>query len=328
MVTPQYAIMRFMKYKGPAIGSIEAHNERTKETYASNPDIDPARTHLNFHLIEPGDHYRAEAERQIREAGCRTRKDSVRLVETMITASPEFFQRKSMKEIRSFFKEALAFIEQKQNPDTIISAVVHMDEKTPHMHLSFVPLTEDKRLSAKEILGNRKNLSKWQDAYWEHMVKKFPELERGLSASETGRDYIPPRVFKEMTRLNKQREKLEGLLSEVNVFNARSKAAEIGKALDKYIPNVERMSTQVRKYGKAFASIKAENEALEQRNESLAAELKGSREESVLKRMADLKLQHDYEEAVSLLKRIPPEVLAAYAGRNDPERPLEKVPEH
>ena len=51
MASPQYAILRFMKYKGPAIGSIEAHDERTKETYASNPDIDPTRTHLNFHLV-------------------------------------------------------------------------------------------------------------------------------------------------------------------------------------------------------------------------------------------------------------------------------------
>ena len=328
MASPQYAIMRFMKYKGPAIGSIEAHDERTKESYASNPDIDPARTHLNFHLVEPGGHYRSEAERQIREAGCKTRKDSVRLVETVITTSPEFFQNKSMKEIRTFFQEALDFLKQKQDPETIISAVVHMDEKTPHMHLSFVPLTADKRLSAKEIIGNRKSLSRWQDAYWEHMVKKYPELERGISASETGRDHIPPRVFKEMTKLNKQREKLEGLLSEVNAFNARSKAAEIVKILDKYIPNVEKMSTLVRKYSRAFASIKAENEALEQQNESLTAELKDAQKESVLKRMNDLKLQHDYEEAVSLLEKIPPEILSVYTGKSDPVRTPEKEPEH
>ena len=86
----QYAIMRFAKYKGPEISGIEAHNERTKEKYASNPD-------------------------------------------------------------------------------TIISAVVHMDEKTPHMHLSFVPLTEDGRLCAKEIIGNKKKLTQWQDAFWEQI---------------------------------------------------------------------------------------------------------------------------------------------------------------
>ncbi len=58
------------------------------------------------------------------------------------------------------------------------------------------------------------------------MVRKFPNLERGMSASETGRDHIPPRVFKEMTRLNKQREKLDKMLSQVSMFNAKAKAAE------------------------------------------------------------------------------------------------------
>lgn len=77
----QYAILRFAKYKGPEIGNIEAHNERTKEKYASNPDVDVSRSPLNFHLIEPQRKYRAEAEAQIAAAGCRTRKDSVRVVE-------------------------------------------------------------------------------------------------------------------------------------------------------------------------------------------------------------------------------------------------------
>ena len=87
----QYAIMRFMKYKGPEIGAIEAHDERTKENYSSNPDIDRSRSHLNFHLVEPKGKYRTEAVRKIREAGCRTRTDSIRVVETIVTASPEFF---------------------------------------------------------------------------------------------------------------------------------------------------------------------------------------------------------------------------------------------
>ena len=89
MQKAQYAILRFAKYKGPEIGHIEAHNERTKEKYASNPDIDTSRSHLNFHLVQPERKYRAEAEKQIAEAGCRTRKDSVRVVEALITASPE-----------------------------------------------------------------------------------------------------------------------------------------------------------------------------------------------------------------------------------------------
>ena len=87
-----------------------------------------------------------------------------------------------MKKYEKFFKtadgkqKALEFIKQNQAPETIISAVVHLDEKSPHMHLCFVPLTEDKRLCAKEILGNKKKLTQWQDKYWEHMVKKYPDL--------------------------------------------------------------------------------------------------------------------------------------------------------
>ena len=90
MSKPQFAILRFAKYKGPEISNIEAHNERTKEDYASNPDIDKSRSHLNFHLLEPERKYRAEAERQIKDAGCRTRSDSVRLVEALVTATPDF----------------------------------------------------------------------------------------------------------------------------------------------------------------------------------------------------------------------------------------------
>ena len=205
----QYGILRFKKYKGPAISPIEAHNERTKEQYASNPDIDTSRSRYNFHLVQPQGKYREEADHMIAASNCRVRKDSVRVVEALITASPEFFKGKTRSEIKAYFAYALKFLEGKQHPDTFLSAVIHMDEKTPHLHLCFVPLTPDGRLSAKEIIGNRKNLVKWQDDFWQHMVSRYPELERGESASHTGREHIPPRIFKEMTQLTEQKEQLD-----------------------------------------------------------------------------------------------------------------------
>ena len=303
MSKPQFAILRFAKYKGPGISNIEAHNERTKEDYASNPDIDKSRSHLNFHLLESERKYRAEAEWQIKDAGCRTRSDSVRLVEALVTATPEFFKGKKKAEIKAYFQEALDFIREHQDQKTIISAVVHMDEKTPHMHLCFVPLTADGRLCAKEIVGNKKKLTQWQDRFWEHMVKKYPDLERGESASETRRDHIPPRVFKEMTRLTKQKAKLEELLSGVNAFNAKGKATEIGAFLDKYIPAVEQMNT----------TLKKKTEQLEQ---SLDKATQGS----TLKKLADAKLHRDYEDAVAVLDCISKEVLAAYTHKAEKER--------
>lgn len=315
MSQPQYAIMRFAKYKGPEITNIEAHNERRKERYASNPDIDLSRSKHNFHLIEPPQRYRAEAERQISAAGCRTRKDSVRVVEVLFTATPEFFKGKKLPEIRQYFEETLRFFVQYQSRETIISAVVHMDEKTAHMHLSFVPLTPDGRLSAKEIVGNKKKLTWWQDEFWQHMVKQYPELERGESASQTGREHIPPRIFKEMTQLTKQKEQLDALLVGINPFNGKSRAAEISKVLDSYIPNVARMKDQLRKYNVAFTKTAAENEKLKEKNKTLSASLDKAKEGSVLKRLEDAKLRQDYEAALKTLDSIPPEVIRFYENR-------------
>ena len=313
MSQPQYAIMRFAKYKGPEITNIEAHNERRKERYASNPDIDLSRSKHNFHLIEPPQRYRAEAERQISAAGCRTRKDSVRVVEILFTATPEFFKGKKLPEIRQYFEETLRFFVQYQSRETIISAVVHMDEKTAHMHLSFVPLTPDGRLSAKEIVGNKKKLTWWQDKFWEHMVKKYPALERGESVSQTGRDHIPPRIFKELTHLTQQRQKLDQLLTGIGPLNGKKRAAEISELLDSYIPAVEKMRTQLKKYSTAFTSTKAENEKLKRKNKKLSESLEEANHESVLKKLNDAKLQREYQEALAVLERIPPEVLAVYA---------------
>lgn len=316
MANAQYAILRFAKYKGPEISGIEAHNERTKEKYASNPDIDPSRTHLNFHLIKPERKYRAESEKQIAEAGCRTRSDSVRVVEALITATPEFFKGKKRSELKEFFNEALEFIKQNQAPETIISAVVHLDEKSPHMHLCFVPLTEDKRLCAKEILGNKKKLTQWQDKYWEHMVKNYPDLERGESASETGRDHIPTRVFKQMARLNKQHDKLDEMLSDVKFTNYKDKVAQIAAFLEKYIPDVAAMETQMKKYEKFFKTTSGKQKALEKKNAELTDALEESQQESTLKKLQEARLQSDYERAKRILDRIPPEVIRAYTNRS------------
>ena len=324
MNKPQFAILRFAKYKGPEISNIEAHNERTKEEYASNPDIDKSRSHLNFHLLEPDRKYRAEAERQIKDAGCRTRSDSVRLVEALVTATPEFFKGKKKAEINAYFQEALDFIREHQDQKTIISAVVHMDEKTPHMHLSFVPLTADGRLCAKEIVGNKKKLTQWQDRFWEHMVKKYPDLERGESASETGRDHIPPRVFKEMARLTKQAERLDMLLSDVKLSNYKERTAQVMAFLDKYIPDVAAMETQMKKYHKCFTTAEAEKAVLKAENESLTDKLEKSQQQSTLKKLQDAKLQSDYEAAQAVLERIPPDIIKAYTQRGNRERKVDQ----
>ena len=298
----QYAILRFAKYKGPEIGHIEAHNERAKEKYASNPDVDTARSHLNFHLVTPERKYRAESEKQIAKAGCRTRSDSVRVVEALVTASPEFFKGMKKSEVKDYFTEALDFIQKYQSKDTIISAVVHMDEKTPHMHLCFVPLTEDKRLSAKEIVGNKKKLTWWQDEFWKHMVKKYPDLERGESASETGRTHIPPKLFKEAVHLNRMKDQIMAILNDSNPFNKKVKAEELEALLDKYIPGVEVMRTKLKKYDKTYKELTAENAELEKK-------LSSASRESIQKKLETQRKLSELDELRRTVEVLPPEIL-------------------
>ena len=79
-----YAILRFQKRKAGGVAACERHNERKKEAYKSNPDIDMERSKNNYHLVKPPRYtYKKEINRMVAEAGCRTRKDSVMMVETL-----------------------------------------------------------------------------------------------------------------------------------------------------------------------------------------------------------------------------------------------------
>ena len=260
---PQYAIMRFVKQKGGA-GALEAHHERTKKKYASNPDIDTGKSKDNFHIVTPTVSYKQEADNRITAAGCKTRKDSVRFVDTLITASPAFFKGKRKENVRTFFQAAVDFLSRKIGRNNIFAATVHMDEKTPHMHLCFTPITEDGRLSAKEIIGNRIQLTKWQDDFFAHMAKQFPNFERGESASETGRRHIPTRVFKEAVRLGKQTRQIQDTLESINPLSASKKKEEITILLHKFFPRMESLETQLRKYKSEINLLEKETSSLEQ----------------------------------------------------------------
>lgn len=180
--------------------------------------------------------------------------------------------------------------------------VKSMDEKTPHMHLAFVPLTADGRLSAKEIVGNKKKLSRWQDKFWEHMVKKYPDLERGESASQTGRDHIPPRLFKEAVHLNRMKEQIMAMMADTNLLNKKAKTEELEALLEKYVPAVEDMRTKLKKYSRAYSELREENARLEKR-------LSSATEHSLRKKMEIQQKLGELEELRRTVEELPPEIL-------------------
>ena len=226
-----YTILRFKKDKGGAIAGCERHNERKKEAYKSNPDIDINKTKDNYHIIQaPKYTYGRKIKELIKKYECKTRKDSIRLVETLITASPEFMSKLSEREQKEYFERAAEFMKSEIGEDRIISAVVHMDEKTPHMHLAFCPINKDGKLSAKSILGNQKSLSEWQTRYYEFMHERWNELERGQSAQVTKRKHIPTWLFKMADNLDYLYHKLSNVIENINLIGIKKDKLKLMKS--------------------------------------------------------------------------------------------------
>ena len=101
-VMANYAILRMEKRKLAAVGRIGKHNERLKKEYKSNPDIDPERTNLNYHIIEPRDVYRKAVLDRIEEVGAKRRKDSVVMQDCFIGVTPEWIRAKPSEEKTGF----------------------------------------------------------------------------------------------------------------------------------------------------------------------------------------------------------------------------------
>jgi len=296
----QHAILRFAKHKAGPAGALEAHHERTKEKYASNPDIDVSKSKYNFHIVHPTQKYRKEIDSRIKAAGCKTRKDSTMFVDTLITASPEFFEDRDRKEIQAYFTEAVAFMERKIGRGNIFSAVVHMDERTPHLHLCFTPITVDGRLSAKEILGNRAQLSKWQDEFHAHMKKQFPVLKRGESALLTKREHIPTWLFKQSINLVNQQRAIEKAVAEVTMMNAGKKRDETLEMVGPYFSQLESHLGQMKKYQATIDYLTQENAGLKEKVKDVS---------SIKKQLETAKLKQENEQLRQFVEHIPPELL-------------------
>ena len=300
-----YAILRFSKMKGGPAKSIEAHHERKKEKYFSNPDIKPSLKDQNYHIVKPARSYYYEIQSRIENAGCKTRKDSIRFVDTIVTASPEFLENLPQEKTREFFEKAFAFLSDEIGSENIFSAAVHMDEKTPHMHLCFVPLTKDKRLSAKEIIGNRIKLVEWQDKFHDYMSEFYPTLQRGEPAAETKRKHVPVRLFKQATNLTVKMEEIQGLMDNMNVINLSKKRDLLLKELSLWLPKVNSFEKQIKQVEKGNQDLKQTISALNDENYDLKDKnwnegLKLSAQESKFRKLAN-----DYRDLLDFCNSIP-----------------------
>lgn len=169
-----FCIMRTEKRKRTDLGGIQRENTRTATEY--NNRVNPGMDVFNVTLKESSN-WLQDIDNEIRAAGAKSRSNSVLALDTIYTASPKFFQGKANAENDKFFQDCLKFHESRFGH--IISAVIHYDETTPHLHIISVPLTQDGRLSARDVIGNKAKMSKTQDQFFEQVGRDYG-LERGI----------------------------------------------------------------------------------------------------------------------------------------------------
>lgn len=169
-----FCIMRTEKRKRTDIGGIQRENTRTATEY--NNRVRPGMDIFNV-VLKESNNWLQDIDNEIKAAGAKTRSNSVVALDTIYTASPNFFQGKTNQQNDDFFKDCLQF--HQEHFGHIISAVIHYDETTPHLHVVSVPLTKDGRLSARDVIGNKSKMSKTQDSFFEQVGRGYG-LERGM----------------------------------------------------------------------------------------------------------------------------------------------------
>ena len=221
-----FAIIRNTKYKRENLKGIYRHNERRNMNY-SNENIDKDKSYLNYSIKSPKYRYDKEFDRLKEKYNLKGQIKTVSNIacEYIITSDKQFFEEIGKEETKRYFETAYNFVTEYKNlgEQYIMSAKVHMDEETPHMHLIFLPVvhTRDKKgnnidkLACSEFWKEKDSYRRLQDAFYQYMKSHNFELERGVPKEETGREHLDIKEYKEITNFDKTKEKLQNMKLEL-----------------------------------------------------------------------------------------------------------------
>lgn len=227
-----YAVVHMQKIKMGGVRGIENHNERLKESH-TNPDIDYEKSHLNKDLFDPNGADQRTYYNRVRdrikelELPKAVRKDAVVVTGFVCTSDKAFFDKLPQAEQDRFFKQSYDFLKDRYGEKNVVASTIHYDEKTPHMHCYIVPVTEDGRLSAKDIF-TRTELRELQNDYHRNMKENGFDLERGVSA-DGKRKHVEMQEFKIQTKYDQLKEKAAELEKLESIDKSANLHAEKGK---------------------------------------------------------------------------------------------------
>ena len=262
------------KYKRGDIVGIERENERD-ENYKStrNPQIDKTKTRLNYHTMPYEKKYLSFIDERIKQLSLRRKiKDDAVLITSFILGSDkEFFDRITAEQQKQFFADCTDFFSERYGKENVVSAVVHLDESTPHLHFNLMPVTGG-RLCAKELF-DRTALRELQTDFYEIVGKKYG-LKRGKEGSTA--NHLDTVAFK----TKKMTEAAEAKIREAE--EAQAAAKPVKELLESYqsaksekIPfSGKRKETEIIALRTKNGELRRKNDILAKDNGDLYAELK------------------------------------------------------
>ncbi|MCL2593379.1 MAG: plasmid recombination protein [Defluviitaleaceae bacterium] len=216
------------KYTQSQAGGLTRHFERSinpetgEHIRFSNQEIDLSRVHLNYNLA-PDQNQLNFIKQRCSEVQCMNRKDVNVMCSWVVTAP------KNLPEdnYRQFFEETYKFLNERYGEKNVISAYVHMDEVTPHMHYAFVPIVKDKKkdiekVSAKELV-NRKDLQVFHADLSKHLEGVFGR-DVGILNEATKEGNRSIEELKRQSAIDRLREAQE--ITKINISASNEKLKE------------------------------------------------------------------------------------------------------
>lgn len=180
------------KYHKIDVAPIERENERDENYISDNPQINHARTKDNYRLVSSYGTYTEFINNRLKELDLSPRKDAVIMNSFVVGSDKTFFDKLPKALQYEFFTDCTKFFAERYGKENIISAVVHLDETTPHMHLNLMPITSDGRLCSKQLF-DKPQLQKLQTDFYEEVGRKYG-LQRGKEGSQ--RKHLSTAEFK------------------------------------------------------------------------------------------------------------------------------------
>lgn len=210
-----YCVARMEKMKSDNLVGIGNHNQRRFSNH-SNKDIDVSKSHLNYDILDKVKSYKTDIEGYInanKSSKRAVRKDAVLVCEWIITSDSDFFESMSPADTREYFQTAIDFFAERYGSKNLMYAQVHLDERTPHMHLGIVPFDKDNKLTAKTMF-DREALQDIQNELPLYMNERGFKVERGRAGSEA--KHLTVQEYKDVQKeIKKQSEVLDEVKKEL-----------------------------------------------------------------------------------------------------------------